>query len=121
MDVILPSDCGNAPRIGIVSEIVTRWAAGDTAALEAWLADDARWILAGRGTWGGGEAARGAAPPFVPERLELHAVITHGRHAACDGVIEAGGDRYAFSHAIRFASTAKTAKIAEIRTYGVAD
>lgn len=117
MEIELPSDCGNAPRIGIVSDFIVHWAAGDTEAVSAWLADDVRWTLVGNSVHDGPEAAREACPLFLPERVELISVITHGRLASCDGYLVAGAKRMDFSHAIRFSSTAKTAKIAELRSY----
>lgn len=101
MDITLPNDCGNAPRIGIVSDIVSRWAKGDEGGLAEWLGDDASMT----------------SPPWQPDNLEVLAVITHGRLAACDGVLSAGDKRLPFSHVFRFASTSKTAKVAEVRTY----
>lgn len=67
----------------------------------------------------GPEAAGKASPPFKPERVEIISIITHGRLASCDGYLQAGGKRIDFSHALRFASTVKTAKIAELRSYCV--
>lgn len=101
MDVTLPTDCGNAPRIAIVSDIVTYWARDDRASLAEWLGDDATM----------------PAPPWQPDSLEVLAVITHGRLASCDGVLSAGDRQLAFSHVFRFASTSKTAKVADVRSY----
>lgn len=117
MKVKLPTDCGNAPRIGIVGAFVVNWAAGDTEAVSEWLADDANWTLVGEVTSRGPEAVREICPPFTPERVEVVSVVTHGRLASCDGYLEAEGRRIDFSHAIRFASTSKAAKIAELRSY----
>ncbi len=117
MDVKLPSDCGNAPRLGIVGQFAVSWAEGDTEGLSEWLADEASWKLVGRGTYTGDEAVHAVGPPFAPERIEVLSVITHGRLASCDGYLEAEGRRIDFSHAIHFASTSKTAKIAELRSY----
>lgn len=117
MEIKLPTDCGNAPRIGIVGDFAVNWAKGDTAALSEWLADDVSWTLVGGHTHSGSEAAREVSPPFSPERVEVISVITHGRFASCDGYLEAGGKRIDFSHAIRFVNTSKTAKVAELRSY----
>lgn len=70
-----------------------------------------------RGWAGGSATTRACPPPWQPDRLEVLAVITHGRLAACDGVLSAGDKRLRFSHVFRFASTSKTAKVAEVRTY----
>lgn len=117
MEIKLPTDCGNAPRIGIVGDFVVNWASGDTEAVSTWLADDVRWALIGETTPGGSEAAQASRPPFVPQRVEVLSIVTHGRLASCDGYLEADGRRVDFSHAIRFASTSKTAKITELRSY----
>lgn len=111
MEIMLPADCGNAPRIEIVSNFVVNWAKGDAEATSEWLADDVRW------TYVGSKDYQQAFADFTPERIELYSVITHGRLASCDGYLESSGKRVDFSHAIRFASTSKTAKIAELRSY----
>lgn len=105
MDVTLPTDCGNAPRIGVVGDFVTAWAAGDEEKQKEWLRDDTEWHVLG------------AESPSGPTALRVSTIITHGRLASCDGVLEYGDDKQPFSHVFRFASTSKTAKIAEIRTY----
>lgn len=50
MKLVLPTDCGNAPRIAIVGEFVTNWAKRDAEAMTAWLTDDVTWTVAGRET-----------------------------------------------------------------------
>lgn len=117
MEIKLPTDCGNAPRIGIVRDFAVHWAKSDEAAISEWLTDEAKWTLIGGGTHSGPEAAGKVSPPFNPECVEIISIITHGRLASCDGYLEAGGKRIDFSHALRFASTVKTAKIAELRSY----
>lgn len=120
MDIVLPSGCGNAPRIDVVGDFAVNWAAGEEAAVAEWLTDDAAWTLVGGDTYSGTDAAAMTAPPFKPERVELLSIITHGRLASCDGYLEAADKRISFSHAFRFASTSKTAKIAELRSYCIA-
>ncbi len=106
MKTTLPTDCGNAPRITVVSDWVTHWAKGDTDAVAAWLTDDADWTLLGD-----------VRPEGSTTALEITSVITHGRLASCDGVMDTDSGRVAFSHVFRFASTSKTAKIRQVRTY----
>lgn len=117
MEITLPTDCGNAPRIGIVGDFAVDWASGNAEAVAGRLADGATWTLVGTDTHSGPEAAKEVGPPFSPEHVEVLSIITHGRLASCDGYLEAGGRRIDFSHALRFASTSKTAKIAELRSY----
>lgn len=116
MKVQIPDDCGNAPRIGVVADVVSAWARNDTEFLSNWLADDVTWSIIGQGTVSGPQALDYFVPDIEAEALILHSVITHGRLASCDGTIE-GDKRLSFSHAFRFKTTAKTSKIAEIRTY----
>ena len=88
MQITRPSDCGKAPGIAIVGKFAAKWAAGEATAVAEWLTDDASWSLIGAGTHSGPEAAE----QVIPRRM-------------------------GFSHALRFASTSKTAKIAEVRSY----
>ncbi len=120
MEIVLPSDCGNAPRIGIVGDFAVNWAMGDEAAVSSWLLADTEWTLVGDGSYRGPDAGVSTFPAFKPERVELISIITHGRLASCDGYLEAAGKRVCFSHAFRFASTSKTAGIAELRSYCIA-
>ncbi|HLS15278.1 MAG TPA: hypothetical protein VK095_12280 [Beutenbergiaceae bacterium] len=117
MEIKLPADCGNAPRIVIMGDFAVNWARSDTEAISEWLATDATWTLIGGDRHSGPAAAREIGPPFSPDRVEIISITTHGRLASCDGYLEAGQRRIDFSHAIRFASTSKTAKIAELRSY----
>lgn len=117
MKLSVPSDCGNSPRIGIVTDFAVAWAAANTEEFGEWLADDIQWTITGGATHRGPDVASQVVPPFAPERIELLSVVTHGRLASCDGFLTSADQRLDFSHAIRFASTSKVAKIAEIRTY----
>lgn len=117
MDVNLPSDCGNAPRIEIVGDFTVKWAEKESTAVSEWLAEDTTWAIGGGATHSGPEAAHKMIPPFTPERVVINSIITHGRLASCDGHLERGDKRLDFSHVFRFKSTSKTAKIAEVRSY----
>lgn len=117
MDIELPADCGNAPRMVVVGDFVTNWANGDTDAVSAWLSNDVTWTMVGAETYTGPGSAQDAAPRIRVERLVVQSIVTHGRLASCDGYLRAGATRIAFSHAIRFAGASKSAKIAELRTY----
>lgn len=136
MDLSVPTDCGNSPRMALVADIVTAWAAGDDALVQEWLSDDARWILVGAQDPGedasssadANGAEKGAAaddgmiativpPPFEAGHGEILTVLNHGRLAACDGYLVGDTERVDFCHVIRFAGASKTAKIREIRTY----
>lgn len=117
MEITLPTDCGNAPRITIVSDLVVAWASGDTESMSPWLADDLSWSVIGTETHHGADAAREVLPKITPERIDIASVITHGRLASCDGFFEDGDTRIDFSHAFRFTNTAKSGRVAEVRSY----
>lgn len=117
MKLSLPSDCGNSPRITIVGDFVVAWAKGDTEAVAEWLTDDLSWVIVGAEAHTGSGSATKVVPRIPPDQLEVLSIVTHGRLASCDGYLVAGSKRVSFSHAIRFAGTARSAKIAEIRSY----
>lgn len=114
MEMTIPEHCGNSPRMALVAQLVTAWAAGEEASVREWLREDATWLLVGEGA----PAAGGiVAPPFTAEHGEILTVLNHGRVAACDGFLQRGEERIDFCHVLRFAGAAKTAPIREIRTY----
>lgn len=47
MALILPTDCGNSPRMALVAELMAAWAAGEHAPVQEWLAEGSRWALVG--------------------------------------------------------------------------
>lgn len=103
MTITLPDDCGNSPRIGIVGDFVTAWGTGKP--LDEWLHDEHS------STTYGPDMAVSATEG------EVRSIVTHGRLASCDGYLVDGNEKIEFSHAIRFASASKTAKIVEIRSF----
>ena len=117
METRLPTDCGNAPRITIVGDFITSWAEGDTDAVTAWLAEDVTWTVVGKAAYSGERVADRVCPAISPAYLEVTSIITHGRLASCDGFLESEAGRIDFSHVFRFASTAKTARIRDVRSY----
>jgi len=117
LEITLPADCGNAPRVEIVGNFTVHWAEGNAAGVAEWLTDTSSWTLVGQETFHGFDASTKFPIPFTPRRLVVEAIITHGRLASCDGYVEGDGARIDFSHAFRFASAVKTARIAELRSY----
>lgn len=117
MKIVLPTDCGNAPRIAIVGEFVAKWAKRDAEATTAWLTDDVTWTVAGRETASDDVPTGFACPDSTSHYLEVNTIITHGRLASCDGFVDSESGRMHFSHVFKFASTSKVAKIREARTY----
>lgn len=93
-------DCGNSPRMAIVVDLVSAWAADQEHVVREWLRKDVEWTLVGDAT-----ATTGGyvPPPISTERGEILTVLSHGRVAACDGYLQQGGERVDFCHVIRFA------------------
>ena len=132
MDIRLPADCGNAPRIGIVNDVLVAWASGDREAVSAWLAEDVEWTVVGGATYRGRPAVLLTLPETRPETLTIHTTISHGRFAACDATLTFSGQG-AGAHAgsyeagstslslmVRFTSAAaKSGRIAAVRAYVV--
>lgn len=114
MEMAIRDDCGNSPRMAIVVDLVSAWAADQEHVVREWLRKDVEWTLVGDAT-----ATTGGyvPPPISTERGEILTVLSHGRVAACDGYLQQGGERVDFCHVIRFAGATKTAQIREIRTY----
>lgn len=120
MEITIPADCGNSPRMAIVAELVSAWIRSDAAALGEWLADDISWQFVGGATLTGPDAATTVLPPITADGGTLLSVVNHGKFAACDGYLEGDGQRLQFAHMLRFTGAAKTAKLAEVRSYVVA-
>ncbi|MGP5195759.1 nuclear transport factor 2 family protein [Arthrobacter rhombi] len=112
-------DCGNSPRKEILRDLMVALAQRDVEHLDVVLAEDVSWTVVGERTETGREAARemALALPEVDE-LTFGTFLTHGRGAGVDGVLRlADGTETAFCHVLRFKSTAKTAKVANINSY----
>ena len=132
MEIRLPADCGNAPRIGIVNDVLVAWARGDRDAVSAWLAEDVEWNVVGGATYQGRRSVLQTLPEVRPDTLAIHTTISHGRFAACDATLTFSGQG-AGSHAgsyeagstslsvmVRFTSAAAaTGRIAQVRAYVV--
>lgn len=117
MKISIPADCGNSPRMAIVAEIVSAWIRGDAAALGEWFADDVSWQFVGGGTLTGPDVATTSLPSIKAEAGTVLSVVNHGKFAACDGQLEGDGKSLQFAHMLRFTGAARTAKVAEVRSY----
>lgn len=118
MEITIPEDCGNSPRMEIVSQVSVEWAERKTDALHARLADGFQWTFVGAGDDPSGHTG-GAIPdlPGAVESIEILTAISHGKTAACEGIMHIENKRVDFCHIFRFSGAAKSAKIAEVRTF----
>lgn len=112
-------DCGNAPRMQILRDLVVAIAERDHHHIESVLSDDFTWTLIGDHTMGSRDELRTwlTALPTVSE-VEFGTLVTHGRGASVDGVFHlVDGSHSAFSHVLNFAGAAKAAKLASVKSY----
>ena len=117
--VITEANCGNAPRHEITRRFAAALAAADANELDLLLSPDVVWNLIGEAHFDGVAALleRAAQGPDATE-LRVLSVITHGREASIDGQLTmTDGTTQSICHVLRFANTAKTARITSIRTY----
>lgn len=122
MDVQLPNGCGNAPRVGIVNDLVTHWAAADTDSLTPWLAPSGiTWFVNGTEIIVTAANSATVCPADTPVGLEIRSTITHGKTAACEGTLHTDTTPIDFCHVITFTGAGKTAKVAGIRSFWTAD
>ena len=115
----MPGNCGNSPRMQTVAEFARAWGEADTEFFGTWCAEGPSWAVLPGAT--GTSDVMGNLRGDLAE-LQILDVVTHGKFGSVDGVAttEAGG-RICFAHFLRFSSAAKSGKIAEIRTYLVAE
>lgn len=111
MEIVIPTDCGNAPRKLVITDFITAWALADTETLNSWLAKDAEWLTPTA------PADSTQPPQHNAMKLEFLTLATHGREAACNGYLENADTRLDFAHFFHFATTARTSKITLIRSY----
>ncbi|TDK24534.1 hypothetical protein E2F48_11900 [Arthrobacter crusticola] len=114
-----PAGCGNAPRQLVIRDLVLALAEVDGPRLRELLDEEVRWDLAGAGMIEGISQLTGRlSGQGDVAAIELASILTHGREGSADGVLAfRNGRRQAFCHVLRFASTVKTAKVTEMRSY----
>lgn len=118
MQIIIPKDCGNSPRMAMIATFVTQWMSGSEPEAESLLATDAIWERVGKARIQGADRIRVSGVHGV-DHLEILSVINHGRTAACEGFMQTAGMRTDFCHIFQFTGAAKTAKIKSIRTFSI--
>ncbi|MHA2788592.1 hypothetical protein ACXZ66_05530 [Corynebacterium sp. S7] len=120
MEVLIPEDCGNAPRVNIVGRFVANWAEGNTEAMSKWLSTDVVWNPVPAEELVGVDAVLSQIPAEQPERVDVNTIITHGRLASCDGTLTFKDSVQHFSLVFRFTSASKKAQIKTVRAFLVA-
>lgn len=117
--VVTEPNCGNAPRHEIARRFAAALAGRDENELNLLLAPEVTWNLVGEAQFDGMPALlERASQSADATQLRVLSVITHGREASIDGqLVMTDGRTLSVCHVLRFANTAKTARITGIRTY----
>lgn len=108
MNITLPTDCGNSPRMALVADLAVAWVVDDRETLEQWLVDEPSHQIFGQ-----------PLPKSPISEVVVLGAINHGRSGSCDGYLDfadSAQPRIRFSHTFSFTSTTKTAKVKEVRT-----
>lgn len=113
-------DCGNSPKNELLEAFSIAVARKDLSLIGDLLAEDARWLPAGRKPVVGKDAVARAITKYAPATsLTIEHVISHGRAGAVNGYAEFGRKRRAFCHVFEF-SNARGDRIEAITTYSAA-
>ncbi|WP_396277603.1 nuclear transport factor 2 family protein [Glutamicibacter creatinolyticus] len=119
LEIIEPENCGNAPRAQVIRDLAVAVQSKDAEHLAQWLADDVQWEIVGFQRLSGlTEVLKWVTNARDNTQLRINSILTHGREGSVDGrVTNVQNISVAFCYMIRFTSTAKTAKIAQVRSY----
>ena len=120
--IILPSDCGNAPRKQFLADFNAAFATGNAEFIIEHVTADIRWTIHGDKEIQGKEkfsAEVHGMTRHTADELTVHEIITHGRTAALNGQLTFQDKQYAFCDVYRFRNT-KANEIVEMDSYVVA-
>lgn len=118
--IILPADCGNAPKKLFLKEWYSALASSDATFIANYIADQVHWCIPGK------KSIIGKAdciqrfpehPIWNAKEITIDAIITHGREAAVSGqLLSAKRSKNTFCEVFRFKS-AGTNIIASITSF----
>lgn len=120
LQINVEADCGNAPRKAHVRDWLIAFAKGDADAVCRDLADDVCWDVAGKQRYDGIGEVRTYVEKLTEEHVDeltICHLLSHGKQVAAEGTTTSSR----FAHIITYTGHGKTAKIAEIISYTVAD
>lgn len=121
LKVMVPSDCGNAPRKEFIRDFNISFAKNDTDAILKCMSEDIVWNMIGNKTLEGKDAVTEMLRTMEGEKardLTIHTIITHGDTAAANGVMKFERTTIAFCDIYKFSGHENTAKIKELTSYG---
>lgn len=122
MKIVVPDDCGNAPRKELIRDLNIAFAENKKEKILEFMADDIEWIMVGKQIMNGKEEAAKFLKTMgddVAEELILDTCVTHGDTAAADGVIKYAEMSIAFCDVYKFTGHDKNAKIKQLTSYAI--
>ena len=118
--LIVPEDCGNAPRKLILRDFNIAIITNKQDFLLDNIADNISWNIIGQSLVEGRDNFIGKINEInhnMVTKLEFYNIITHGYTASANGKLTLEEKIYDFCHVYRFTSAGKKAKIKEITSY----
>lgn len=107
-NITVKPDCGNAPKMAVLRDMIVGFAQADVDAILAPMSDDIVWNLVGDSVIEGKENVRNlleAMKGVGTSDLVIETIITHGRDGAVNGVIRSNaGQSHAFCDVVQFTS-----------------
>lgn len=124
MDIVVPKDCGNAPRKQTLVDFVIAFVKKDYDKLHDYISDQIEWSLIEKKKQVNGRA------DFMNEvqslkladivRLQFDYVITHGKTTSVNGVLTfQDGSPLQFNDVIEFSQAGKQGKIKIIKSFWI--
>lgn len=121
MNIIVATDCGNAPKKTQLRDLVIAVVKKDQVLLEKMVTEHINWNRVGDTELVGKSAVVRELMNLITHNvseLEIHQIITHGNVGAVNGVIRfESGSNVSFCHVVGFNSFAKDALIKQITSY----
>ncbi|RAV27651.1 hypothetical protein DN748_17250 [Sinomicrobium soli] len=104
--IIIPSDCGNAPKKNFLKDFYTAWAKDDLDFCKKHLDDHIIWEIVGQNTLSGIENFEKQLQHYPirnASKMVIETIITHGTDASVDGQIWTNeGAVFAFCDVYKF-------------------
>jgi hypothetical protein len=119
--VILPANCGNAPKIHFIKNMNIAFANNDKDFILDCLADDFCWIAPGDWEMHSKRVVTEHINNLLGNdiiQITIKIIFTHGDKGASDGLLKLqDGHEIAFCDIYKFNSHSKNSKLIEITTY----
>ena len=122
MKIIVPEDCGNAPKKALIRDFNIAFAKNETEKILEYMSDDITWNMVGNkvihGKKEAGEMLKTMEGEIATE-LIMNTIITHGSTAAANGEMRFPSVTIAFCDVYEFSGHDSNAKIKTLTSYGI--